>query len=81
MTADVQERFATLLGRESVEEYNFVHFQAKHGLRDARATVERRGIQPGEFAPDFVLPTTTGEAVRLSDFRGTPVLLHFGSFT
>lgn len=55
MTADVQERFATLPERESVEEYNFTHFLAKHGLRDARATVERRGIQPGELAPDFVL--------------------------
>ncbi len=82
MTADIYERFVTLPGRQSPETYNFTHFRAKHGLQDARATFERRGIQPGERAPDFTLPTaTTGTTLRLSDLQGAPVLLHFGSFT
>lgn len=81
MVADVRERFSTLPGKQSSGEYNFTHFRAKHGLRDAKATVERRGIKPGELAPDFALPRVTGDTVRLSDLRGKPVLLHFGSFT
>lgn len=32
---------------------------------------------PGEQAPDFELPGTAGEPVRLSDFRGETVLLYF----
>src|SRR5689334_24054785 len=35
-------------------------------------------VQVGDMAPDFVLPTQTGETVRLSDFRGkTGVVLYF----
>ncbi len=31
----------------------------------------------GQVAPDFSLETLTGETLRLSDFRGRPVLLNF----
>ncbi|HZD18701.1 MAG TPA: TlpA disulfide reductase family protein [Actinomycetota bacterium] len=31
----------------------------------------------GESVPDFELPTTSGESVRLSDHRGRPVLIFF----
>jgi peroxiredoxin len=34
-------------------------------------------IAPGEVAPDFELIDTEGNHVRLSDFRGKPVLLAF----
>ncbi len=34
-------------------------------------------ITPGEFAPDFELKDTEGNSVRLSDFRGKPVVLSF----
>ncbi len=34
-------------------------------------------ITPGELAPDFELQDVEGKAVRLSDFRGKPVLLAF----
>ena len=34
-------------------------------------------IEEGKPAPDFELQTDTGESVRLSDFRGKPVVLYF----
>ena len=33
--------------------------------------------EPGEFAPDFELPHQDGRPVRLSDFRGQPVVVYF----
>jgi peroxiredoxin len=35
------------------------------------------GINRGELAPDFELATLDGSKVRLSDFRGRPVILNF----
>ena len=34
-------------------------------------------LQPGEPAPDFDLTDTQGNLVRLSDFRGRPIVLAF----
>jgi peroxiredoxin len=34
-------------------------------------------ITPGELAPDFELIDTQGNHVRLSDFRGKPIVLAF----
>ena len=34
-------------------------------------------ITPGELAPDFELHDLKGNRVRLSDFRGKPVILSF----
>jgi thioredoxin-dependent peroxiredoxin len=34
-------------------------------------------IQPGEEAPEFELPDQDGRAVKLSDFRGRPVVVYF----
>ncbi len=34
-------------------------------------------IEPGEQAPDFELPDQDGRAVKLSDFKGTPVVVYF----
>ena len=34
-------------------------------------------VEEGERAPDFTLPSDTGEQVTLSDFRGNPVVLYF----
>ena len=67
--------------RLSRDDYNFKHFRTKHLLSDMQATLEQRGIPPGAVAPEFELPRVDGVAVRLSELRGRPVLLHFGSFT
>lgn len=34
-------------------------------------------ITPGDLAPDFELKNVQGQATRLSDFRGKPVVLVF----
>jgi thioredoxin-dependent peroxiredoxin len=34
-------------------------------------------VAEGDLAPDFTLLSDVGEAVRLSDFRGKPVVLYF----
>ncbi len=34
-------------------------------------------LQPGDPAPDFTLPTDTGETVTLSDLRGRRVIVYF----
>src|ERR1051326_1918446 len=38
---------------------------------------ENTPLQPGEMAPDFNLNDVSGDPVRLSSFRGKPVLLNF----
>jgi cytochrome oxidase Cu insertion factor (SCO1/SenC/PrrC family) len=78
---EAKQRFQTLDQKVPVEEYNFDHFRTIHLLRDARRTLTDHGIQPGDMAPDFELPQVGGGTLRLSDLRGQPVLLHFGSYT
>lgn len=34
-------------------------------------------VEEGRPAPDFTLPTDTGEPLTLSDLRGRPVVLYF----
>jgi hypothetical protein len=34
-------------------------------------------VEIGEQAPDFTLPSTTGDKISLSQFRGQPVLIEF----
>ncbi len=80
-STDAAQRFVTLKEKLNIGDYNFEHFSSKHLLSDARATIEKRGIQPGGTAPDFDLPRADGGTLRLSELRGKPVLLHFGSFT
>ena len=45
------------------------------------ASAAFRTIVAGDLAPDFELPSLTGGSVRLSDYRGKPVAIAFGSFT
>ncbi len=78
---DVAQRFVALDESKKSDDYNFEHFRTKILLHDAERTVEARGIRSGEIAPDFELPRVGGDRVRLSDLRGKPVILHFGSFS
>lgn len=34
-------------------------------------------LEIGETAPDFALPDSSGQTVKLSDFRGRQVVLYF----
>ena len=67
--------------RRQLDEYNYEHFRSKHLLADLLKTIRGEGIGPGEMAPNFELESTEGETLRLSDLRGSPVVLRFGSFT
>jgi cytochrome oxidase Cu insertion factor (SCO1/SenC/PrrC family) len=78
---DVTRPLASRDGGLRREDYNFEHFRTKHLRSDLQATLEKRGIPPGGMAPDFELSRVNGAALRLSELRGTPTLLHFGSFT
>jgi hypothetical protein len=61
--------------------YNFRRFPRYVLWADTLRTVKGSGVQPGELAPDFELPRSDGNFLRLSSLRGRPVLLHFGSYT
>jgi len=78
---EIAERFERLPISEPVDEYNFDHFRVKHLLQDIQRSIVNQGVMPGEMAPDFELPRAGGGSLRLSELRGKPVLLHFGSFT
>ncbi len=64
-----------------LREYNYEHFRPKHLLADIWRSMRSAGLSPGSEAPDFELASTEGERIRLSGFRGRPVLLHMGSGT
>jgi hypothetical protein len=77
----IREQFNALKGKKNVRDYNYKHFHAGILLEDVRRTIKGQGIKPGTLAPDFELPKVGGGSMRLSDLRGKPVLLHFGSFS
>ena len=80
-TADAPTRSTALAEKEPPAEYNYEHFRTKHLLQDARRTLRKEGVLPGQTAPDFELPKAGGGSLRLSELRGRPALLHFGSYT
>jgi len=81
MPEEIERRFNALEKKNKEEDYNFEHFTTSLLLEDGKRTVEARGILPGELAPDFELPEVGGETLRLSELRGQPTILHFGSFS
>jgi hypothetical protein len=77
----MEKRMRTIAAREGPRPYNYRHFRPRHVIADALATYRLEGVPPGALAPDFELPDTDDRRWRLSDYRGRPVLLHFGSYT
>ena len=75
------QRLTPLGDRLSVADYNYMHFRTRHLLQDLRRRLKMRGIAPGAPAPDFELPRVGGGSLRLSELRGRPTLLHFGSLS
>lgn len=78
MTSGGGTTVATL---QPVEDYNYAHFRTKHFIADLARSVRGEGVPPGNEAPDFELPAANGGQLRLSDLRGRPTVLHFGSGT
>ncbi len=78
---EIERRFAALDADEKSDNYNFKHFKTKILLHDIERTAKARGIEPGEFAPDFELPQVGGGSLCLGDLRGRPTILHFGSYS
>lgn len=78
---NAERRFENLDRAMDVDEYNFESFTTPVLLADAARTIRSDGICAGELAPDFELEKAVGGTVRLSEFRGRPVLLHFGSYS
>lgn len=60
------------------EPYNYDTFVRSSAEKDFHFP---GGPHPGETAPDFELPNIHGGQLRLSEHRGKPVLLTFGSIT
>ena len=65
-----------------VPDETFVFTPAK-GARCLRSGVDEEAalLPPGAEAPDFEALDPDGKPVRLSDFKGRPVLLHFWQFS
>lgn len=83
-TSKIANLYANLEDRTDINDYNFNHFRTVHLLKDIQRTIVKQGIEPGSLAPDFELPFADqafGESLRLSELRGRPVVLHFGSLT
>lgn len=62
-------------------DYNYETFRRKDLTRTLVSTKFMGAPKPGERAPDFEARTIEGEKIRLSDYRGTNVVLTFGSAT
>lgn len=54
--------------------YNYDHFGLEHRVMDHLG-----GVRVGEPAPDFTATRLDGTHVKLSDFRGEPVVVETGS--
>jgi peroxiredoxin Q/BCP len=48
-----------------------------HIVRNKEHAVTAARLSPGDPAPDFTLPSDTGEEVRLADLRGRKVIVYF----
>lgn len=63
------------------ERHNYIHFHPRTLGRDAKLAMQPVGPLLGDLAPDFSLTDTEGNSWNLSELRGKPVVLIFGSGT
>ena len=73
---------------DKVDEMAAAEFMGRpYNFSEWRSTLEEREhfrssvARAGDPAPDFTLPALDGAEVTLSSFRGTPVMIEFGSIT
>jgi hypothetical protein len=61
--------------------YNYERFHPSTLGQDVKLVMSSPGPLPGDMAPDFALQDIDGKTWRLSELRGEPVVLIFGSGT
>jgi peroxiredoxin Q/BCP len=83
---DTCVRLLTLKRRTGEERERLLHSSLRTGLDDAHKSEMRpalhimqttSSLQPGRPAPDFDASITSGETIRLSNYRGRKVILYF----
>lgn len=67
--------------QSAAERHNYEHFHPRTLGRDVQLAMQPVGPLPGEPAPDFTLEDLQGRSWTLSELRGRPVVLIFGSGT
>ncbi len=66
---------------EATEVYNYARYDWSLEADGAYERWLDAAPKLGERAPDFDLPDVGGKRHRLSDLRGVPVVIEFGSYT
>src|SRR5205807_10314608 len=70
------DRGARAQGPAPVAPAAVIHGAAGFGVRHGMGSIGTM-LEPGQEAPDFELPDQDGRPVKLSDFRGQPVVVYF----
>lgn len=74
-------REATKLTEFLGSTYNYVHWVMDSKAAATQPYFRNEVARAGQPAPDFTLEDIDGNVVSLSDFRGQPVMIEFGSIT
>jgi hypothetical protein len=75
MAREAEQKQTEFLGQP----YNFIDWVKSTSEREHYLRYEV--VRAGELAPDFALPLLEGGELSLSDLRGKPVMIEFGSIT
>jgi hypothetical protein len=77
----VSELFSKMDNCQNAEEYNFEHFTRTILINEIKHSTRPSVLKCGYPAPVFDLEDTERKRQLLSNYKGKPVLLHFGSIT
>ncbi len=69
--------FGTILGSKDSNDNSTSTQQKTSTAAPAEKVATKTGVQKGQLAPDFSLTTIEGKTVKLSQFRGDPVIVSF----